>query len=135
MIVTGNDAFIMEWVRSRAPHASKGWDKYAAIGIADGGRLIGGVVYHDYHGHCISASIATESPKWATKHNLRILFAYPFVQLGCKRLGALTGESNKKAQDMLERLGFTAEGLIRYGFPDEHSVSYGMLANECKWIR
>lgn len=133
--VFGMDSFVMEWVRDRAPHASKGWDKYSAIGISDGHKLIGGVVYHDFHGHCISASIATESPAWATRANLRVLFGYPFIQLGCRRLGALTGESNQKAQDMLSRLGFTVEGLHRFGFKDEHSISFGMLRDECKWIR
>ena len=135
MLVFGMDAFVAEWVRCRAPNAGRGWDKYSAIGISDGEKLIAGVVYHDYHGYTISASIASESPKWATRKNLRALFAYPFIQLGCNRMQALTGETNERAQTMLERLGFTAEGLHRYGFKDEHSISYGMLKNECRWIR
>jgi RimJ/RimL family protein N-acetyltransferase len=47
----------------------------------------------------------------------------------------ITGASNLKSQNMLERMGFTAEGRLRQRFPNEDAIVYGMLSNECKWIR
>lgn len=134
-LVYGRDAEIAQWVAQRAPHAEGGFEKYVAIGVEKDGVLIAGCVYNDFRGHAIHVSIASSTPRWATKKVLYAFFAYPFVQLNVKRLTAYTGKSMASVRTFLVRLGFVEEGLIREGFADDDCVVYGMLARECRWIR
>lgn len=121
-------------MRRRAPHAENGFEKYVCIGIARGGELIAGVVYNDYRGHSIHASIASADPRWASRRTLKAIFAYPFVQLKCGRITTYCGGAMTEVRRFNERLGFTQEGLLRQGFGDDDCVVFGMLREECKWI-
>jgi hypothetical protein len=124
----------MEWICAHAPHAEKGFRDYVAVGVEEGGLLIAGWVFDNYHGHTITASMASTTPRWASRRTLKALFSYPFVQLPCTRMTALTGESMTNVRDFLLRLGFLQEGLVRRGFADDNCVIYGMLREECRWI-
>ena len=134
-LVYGRDQEVAEWVAQRAPHAQTGFEKYVAIGIEEKGALIAGCVYNDYRGHSIHVSIASSSPRWATKKTLRAFFGYPFGQLQVERLTAYTGKSMASVRTFLVRLGFVEEGVIRKGFADEDCIVYGMLREECRWIK
>lgn len=133
-VVYGKDAEIAAWVAARAPHAENGFEKYVAIGIEEGGEIIAGCVYNDYRGHAIHVSIASSTPRWASRRTLRALFGYPFLQLNVKRLTAYTGKSMTQVREFLEELGFVYEGTLRDGFADDDCVVYGMLRHECRWI-
>lgn len=133
-LVYGYSAQVAEYVRQRAPHAENGFEKYEAIGVEEHGRLIAGVVYNEYRGNSMHVSIASESPRWASRRTLHALFSYPFNQLGVSRLTAYTGKSMANVREFLERLGFVEEGVMREGFADDDCVIYGMLRRECPWI-
>ena len=135
MLIYGRDKEIAEWVSRRAPHADGGFEKYVAIGIEENGEIIAGCVYNDYRGYAMHVSIASTTPRWATRGNLYALFAYPFLQLNVKRLTAYTGLSMASVRTFLVRLGFVQEGVIREGFVDDDCVVYGMLRGECRWLR
>ena len=135
ILVYGRDQEIADFVCRHAPHAEHGFSKFATIGVEHNGELIAGVVFTDYHGHAISVSMASTSPLWASRRTLAGIFAYPFVQLNCDRLTACTGRSMVSVREFLERLGFVEEGLLRRGFADDDCVIYGMLREECRWIR
>lgn len=136
-LVYGQDAAVAEFVRQRAPHAGNGFEKYTAIGVEDAGEIIAGVVYNEYRprDRTIHVSIASSTPRWASRRTLRAVFGYPFVQLNCERLTAYTGRSMARVRQFLEELGFTCEGCMRKGFADDDCVIYGMLRDECRWIR
>lgn len=133
-LVYGRDREIADWVCLHAPHAEKGFRDYVAVGVERDGSLIAGWVFTDYHGHSIQVSMASTTPKWASRRMLNAIFVYPFVQLECKRLTACTGKSMTHVRQFLERLGFVEEGVVRNGFADDDCVIYGMLKEECKWI-
>jgi RimJ/RimL family protein N-acetyltransferase len=133
-LVYGHDAVIAEWVRARAPHADNGFEKYTAIGVEHAGEIVAGCVYNEYRGHSMHVSIASATPRWATRKTLRAFFGYPFLQLQVKRLTAYTGKSMSSVRRFLERLGFVQEGVLRSGFADDDCVVYGMLREECRWI-
>lgn len=99
------------------------------------GALVAGVVFNEYRGHSIHVSMASTTPRWATRSNLHAIFSYPFVQLKCERMTAYTGRSMSQVRQFLERLGFQQEGIVRRGFADDDCVIYGMLKEECQWIR
>ena len=108
----------------------------AAIGIEQDSKLIAGVVYHAYSGgNDIQMSVAADSKRWLSRDVLRALFAYPFVQVRCDRVTALTMKSNRSTRKFLLGIGFDEEGNIRRGFRTDDCIVYGMLREECKWIR
>jgi RimJ/RimL family protein N-acetyltransferase len=133
-IVLGQDAAVAGWVAARIPHVT-GFKDMAAIGIERAGELVGGVVYHEYRGNDIQMSTAADSRRWLTEGVLRALFVYPFVTLGCERVSAFTPKGSTSTRRFLERLGFVEEGNMRRGFVGDDCILYGMLKEECKWIK
>jgi RimJ/RimL family protein N-acetyltransferase len=140
MILAGQREFVAAWVASRIrdmrepPRAD-----YEAIGVTRGGRIIGGVIYAEYRKmEPDQADIRTHwagEPGWMTRKTLRVLFGYPFQQLGCVRITALTSRGNKRALDASRRLGFQIEGCVRDGFgTGKDALLLGMLRRECRWI-
>ena len=91
-------------------------------------------MYHDYRDGQIEASIAASSQRWANRSVLFGLFAYPFIQVGAKRLLVTCSEANDKAMKMNRQLGFVEEGRLRKMFGKHDAVLFGMLKQECKWI-
>ena len=94
------------------------------------------VVYNALDESNIGISIATNSPKWCSKRVLKVIFGFPFVQLGLNRVTATINENNSKSISLVERLGFILEGkLIRYYRTNESALIYRMLNTECRWIK
>jgi RimJ/RimL family protein N-acetyltransferase len=131
--VYGKDEFVAAWVAGQL--GAEPYDRYRAIGIADGKRLIGGIVYDNYNGHKMEITLATTSPRWGTRRILYTMFSYPFLQIGVGRLVAETAVSNDAINRVIERMGFTFEGIARAGRRTEDARIYSMLPHECKWIR
>ena len=103
------------------------------------GRLIAGIVYHQYkpspHGGMIEASLASDGGKrWATRATLRDMFHYPFRQLGVSRLQVMCARGNHLARKMNRQFGFVFEGVARRGWDGiEDAFLFSMLPEECKW--
>lgn len=140
-LLYGADEFVGEWVRRRLSPDVRPFTDFTAVGVvapnADGShRIIAGVVWNMYYGHMISTTFAADSPRWASRRVLADLFAYPFCQLNVERITALTGRKNRKARELLVKLGFHLEGTMRKGFSrSEDGMLYGMLRSECRWLR
>lgn len=114
---------------------------YTAVGIERGGRLIAGVIYNNMLEHkgipyCIEMSIYSIDKNWATRHTLNALFTVPFTQYKLRRIQALCSANNEGVKMFLTKLGFTQEGIHRKAYHDAgDAVSFGMLRDECRWIR
>jgi RimJ/RimL family protein N-acetyltransferase len=79
--------------------------------------------------------IAAESPRWASREVFHTAFAYPFLQLGCRRVTARVPVSNTRARRLVEGAGFALEGLMRSAAQDGGDVLiYGILKQECRWV-
>lgn len=133
-LVLGQDAAVAAWVAERIPHVT-GFKDMAAIGVTRGGAMVGGVVYHEYRGNDIQMSTAAAGPCWLTEGILRALFVYPFITLACDRVSAFAPKGNAHTRRFLEKLGFVEEGNMRRGFVGDDCIVYGMLKEECKWIK
>lgn len=132
-LIVGESAYFANWA---AQHLDTPIDTTMchAIGIMDGANIIGSVVYSHYYGHDMQMTIATVSPRWCTRGVLRALFDYPFNQLGCARVTAVTTKRNKAARKLLGRLGFVLEGVLRNGYDGRrHALVYGLLRDDCEW--
>ncbi len=130
---------VAQFVSVNLPLTSTPRDFYpcAAIGVRKGNKLIAGFIYNLYSGPSIDVTVASVDPSWARSRSvMHALFAYPFLQLGCTRMGCLVSANNKRANKLARGLGFTREGILRRGYDgvnDGHL--YGMLREECKWLR
>jgi hypothetical protein len=133
-ILLGADDLVAELIASHLPYMrGKSFGQYVALGVIRNECLVGGVVYHNYIGHDCQVSIAVERVSfWPW----RALFDYPFGQLGCARITAVVGKRNKRSRRLVMALGFKLEGVHRKGLDgSEDAMSYGMLKEECRWIK
>jgi len=140
--VFGQDSFVGQWVADQLPGfgGPEGFGPFYALGFALDGRLIAGAVYHEFRPHPFGAdvriSFAASSPRWGSSRNIRAVFAIPFLQYGCGRVTTVAGRRNAAARRLNEGVGFTFEGLIRRGWDGrEDAIVYGMLREECRWLK
>lgn len=136
-ILIGADELVAELVRSRIPQMrDKSFGPCTALGVIRRGVLVGGVVFNRYSGFDVSLTAAFDAPGWALPGTVRAILAYPFIDLGCKRVSARTGKKNRKARKLLEDLGFVLEGVCRRGYDGfEDAMMYGLLKEDCRWLK
>lgn len=140
-LVFGQDDVVGEWVA--AVLGTKPQRGCPAIGMAKDDQIIGGVVYHDYRlcaktGRPLSieATLASTTPRWATRAVLHAIFAYPFLQLGVQRITTLCNAHDEHVVAFNRRLGFTQESVLKKGWSVyENAALWRMLRHECKWIK
>ena len=79
-----------------------------AIGVADGARLVGGFVFHNYNPKAgvIEVSFASRNRRWLTRPVLYAAFSYVFDQLGCQLAVARTPARLKHALRINQAYGF-----------------------------
>lgn len=137
-LVWGVDGAIADYVAAHFDViAKRGWTGFhSAAGFADeDGNVFGGVVLSDYYLHDAGITIYLERPG-LTRAALKELFSYAFETVGLMRLSAETSKKNRKSRSVLERLGFSLEGVRRRGWHDGVSDKclYGLLKENCKWL-
>jgi RimJ/RimL family protein N-acetyltransferase len=125
-----------DWALARIPNAPASWGEwYQAIGLEKDGELMAVVVFNYFSKADISMNVAAvPGSRWMTKAFLKAVFAYPFVQLGVRRITGLVATRNVPALRFDEHIGFKREGLIRHGTVDDDLVVMGMLKEECRWL-
>ena len=106
-----------------------------ALGLVEDGRIIAGVIFDSWNGASLCMYVAAvPGARWMTREFLRLSFAYPFQQLGCKKLLGLVGSGNKAAQRFDEHLGFVLEATLEAAHPDGSLLVYSMTKEQCRWI-
>lgn len=105
-----------------------------AIGVARDGAIVAVAVFHNFRPPAIEISFASTTPRWASKEHIRGILGYPFRQLDCKRITAITEAGNTAARTFMERLGFTREGIHPDALPTGDAVTYGLLRRDCRWL-
>jgi len=140
-LVYGADDEISEWVSMGILGVGGRFKSAKTIGVVREGILIAGVVYHemserlDGTPYMIEMSIHSIDKRWANRHTLRAIFAYPFIQLRLERVHIFTSVLNEGVNSLVSRLGYIKEGEHRMAYPDgSDAFSYGMLKSQCRWI-
>lgn len=136
MLLYGHDRELSLWVGQRlgldGPVRSV---EPTAIGVARHGRIVAAALFTNYQPPNIEITFVTTTPRWASREMIKGILSYPFVQLGCKRVTAVTEECNGAARVFLERLGFKQEGIHPDAFPSGAGISYGLLrADAERWL-
>jgi len=139
MLLYGHDRELSLWAGQQLGYgvAIRTGAPPVAIGVANHGEIVAAAVFHDYRPPSIEVTFVTTTPRWASRANIKAILNYPFVQLGCKRVTAITPEDNKQARAFLERLGFKQEGVHPdvYKDNDVAGISYGMLRRDAeRWL-
>ena len=131
-LVTG--AGVVEWVARRTNEFGRfGTD--IGIGWARSGALVAGVAYADWNGPNVVCHIASDgSRRWATREYLRVIFDYPFNQLGVKRITVCVGEGNAASRRFVEHLGFTMEAELAGAHSTGHLRIYRLWRHECRYL-
>ena len=124
---------VLAWVCQRIPVAVS-WQT-PAIGLADNGQIMAGVVYTDFNGPNVLAHIAAvPGRRWINRDFLWAIFHYPFETLKVKRITGLVGESNKDCQRFSRHLGFKIETKLKDADPSGAMFVFRMYRNECRWL-
>ena len=89
------------------PYTALGW----VVEHGEQWRLVGGVVFNDYNGYNIEASIYWKGPM--TRQPIVETLRYVFEQCKCGRLTAKTARGNAKMRKILPRLGFQIEAELK----------------------
>ena len=133
MLVYGHDEALARWAGDRIGITDFG--PCRAIGILRHSTLAAVAIFHHYRHPDIEISFVTATPRWATPQNVRGILRYPFLQLGCSRITAITKDTNQRARAFLCRLGFHQEGIHPEVFIDGDAISYGLLRKDAaRWI-
>ena len=129
----GANEILRPWLAARLPLPAD-LSKASCIGVARDRRLVAAVAFTSHNGGNCEISMAADSPRWATPATIYSILAYPFFQLGCRRVTCLTQRGNKRTRRFLEGIGFKLEGCIREWWADGEKVHdalvYGLLRSE-----
>ena len=132
-LVYGRDVEVADWVARQLDLGP--FTNSRAIGVSHKGALIAGVVYSPTTQRDMEMTLATTNRRWCTRRTIFHLLYYPFVVADMHRCSVLIRVSNERAIDLVTRLGFNREGLLREWFaPGEDAVICGLLRRDCKWI-
>jgi|SRR5579883_235080 len=133
MLVFGYDQEVARWVGNLVGVADFG--PCAAIGVVRQGRIAAGAVFHQYRQPAIEITFASLTPRWASRAAIGGILRYPFVQLECRRVTAITREENEEARAFMRRLGFREEGRHPEALPTGAAISLGLLrADAERWL-
>lgn len=134
MIVFDDNARIAAWICEQLNEPVP--VNPAAIGFTLHGsrEIVGGVLYTNYRGCDIEMSCAAVDSRWLNRQHLDAIFGYPFRQLKCLRVTAITERRNKKARQFIERIGFRHEGSHPRAMNGRTALTYGLLREHCRWL-
>lgn len=136
-LVFNRDEELILWAEKVCPDCAPISRPSTTIGIASSsGEIMGVAIYMNFIHYDVQICFVTDDPSWATPGNVRAILHYPFIQLGVKRMTAITNKSNKKARKLLEGVGFALEGTHPYGDNGvKTSLTYGLYSNKAaRWL-
>lgn len=133
-LIYGDETRLLPWALTRIGLHAFRRDAYA-IGLERNGELVAVAVYDNFSACDCNMHIASDgSGHWLSKKLLAAVFAYPFGQLGFRRVTALVPSKNLAALRFDQNIGFVYEGLHRDALPDDHLISLGLLRGDCRFF-
>ena len=135
MLHYGWNRELAAWAADKLGIPNHDFGPCVSIGVSHKGALVAAAIYNEYRHPNIHVTFVTTSPRWASPGAVKTILSYPFKQLGCKRISAITNATNQPARAFLCRLGFKQEGVHPDLLPDGDAVSYGLLVKDAaRWL-
>lgn len=103
------------------------------IGLEKDGEIVAATAYDFCNGKSIYTHIAINGP--VTKEWLRVIFEYPFQQLGCDVLIGLVSEANEKCRSLVKHMGFRLQCWIPDADPSGALLIFTMRRKQCKYLK
>lgn len=128
-----NHPDVLPWIahQTRSEFSSIG----VTLGLVSGLEIVAGVLYDNYNGANIHATIAgTEGKNWLTREFIRVMFDYPFRQLKVKRITVVIADDNARSIALAEHLGFSREATLVDAYPTGNLLIYVMHRASCRWL-
>lgn len=99
-------------------------------------QIVGVTVFDTFSPAECQIHVASDgSRRWLTRDYIRMVFAYPFLQLEFRRVTSLVSEHNEASLKFCRHFGWKEEGRMREaGLNGEDLIILGMLRRECRWI-
>lgn len=107
----------------------------AGIGLVKNGQMVGGVLYDNFTGRAIQMHVASDGTRhWLNREFLRMVFDYPFRQLGVNKVIGIVDSANADALKFDLHLGFVTEAVIKDAgkHGDLHILS--MTRQQCRFL-
>ena len=120
-----HDDLVTDFVVTQLPVNRNLSGKMVAIGVAENGELIAGIVYHNYStaAGVIEITVAALPGKnWFTRETIRRMYAYPFLQMQCQMVMTNTPAHDERTLRMLASLGHMFVRVPRLRGPTEDAI-------------
>lgn len=131
-VVFGCDQEVGRWIAGQL--GQNGFAGYfmAAIGVYEGGQLIGGTAFHNYYPKegVIEMTSAATHPGWLTRRMVRAIFAYPFDFLECQMVVMRVSEFNTRMVNIARRFGFNSYTIPRLRGRNEDEVIFTLTDDQ-----
>ena len=102
------------------------------IGLEKDGEIVAGVWYDDFNPQSVTTHIAIKGA--INKEYLRVIFDYPFMQLGVQKIIAPVLEDNSQSINLVEKMGFQQETRLKNVHPLGDMLFYVMDKTDCKYL-
>lgn len=111
-VVFGQDKLVAEWVAGQLGYTNFEGFYCGAIGVAEGGQLVGGTCFHNWYPKdgVVEMTSASITSKWLTRRMIRAIFNYAFGLLECQLVVMRVSETNTGMVNIAKRFGF--EGYL-----------------------
>jgi RimJ/RimL family protein N-acetyltransferase len=132
VILYGHDEAVAKFVSALLFGDDRGFGNSRAIGVVDSeGRLIGGVVYHNWQREAgtIEMSGAATTPRWLNRLVLNTIFAYPFV-IGCQMALMRVSARNTRLHRQLDKLALRRHPIPRLYGRDEDGIIFTLTDDD-----
>jgi len=131
LIIYGQTERVARFVADNIPGCSRGFGPCQAVGFEKDGRLVAGVVYHNWNPETgvIEISAASTCRNWLNRDNLGEIFGYPF-RIGCRLVVARIAEGNNRARRIWRSLGSDEYIIPALRSPHEAEVIYTLSADQ-----
>jgi|SRR5262245_14803211 len=104
------DEVVAQFVAQLIPHCrERGFGRCKAIGVLDDdGRLLGGVVYHNWDPEAgvIEISGGATTPRWLTRETIARMYRYPFLEVGVQMIVQRTPADDERLLRQLAVYGY-----------------------------
>lgn len=134
-VIYGADREVCQWVAKRIPDFEF-TPRATALGIVAAGKLVAGIVYDNFNGFHVQASIAARpGSRWASRDTLHRMFAYPFLTLGCEAVTVTVPMTNLESLNLATKLGFKPQCYIKFAaFDGSPLVVLQAYRDTCRWL-
>lgn len=126
--VYGHNEIVADFVAKLTPHCRRGFSNCQTIGVIDhalNGRLIAGLVYHNYDpeaGIIEISGAAFSDRQWLTRETIKRMYQYPFFGCGVQMVVQRTPADDEVLLAMLAKYDYTFIRMPRLFGPARDGV-------------